>query len=204
MTWLILAILFAIVAKLAIAYLESSKGKGKVGEFVVGRLLMQLGPGHEVFNDLTFVIDGETTQIDHVVLSTRGVFVIETKNYQGKIFGKVQEAQWTQRLRRQSFRFQNPLRQNFRHRKFLAERCGVKEEAIMPLVVFTGNADFPKGMPEGVYYPRAMVKTIRERQDAKLNNAQVHTIRRTLEELGTTTREKTALHLESLKERHNR
>lgn len=202
MTWLILAILFALAAKFAIAYLESSKGKGKVGEFVVGRLLKQLGPGYEIFNDLTFVIDGETTQIDHVVLSTRGVFVIETKNYQGKVFGKAQEAQWTQRLGRRSFRFQNPLRQNFRHRQFLAEKCGVKEEAIVTLVVFTANADFPKGMPEGVYYPRALVKAIREQQDAKLNNAQVHTIRRTLEEFGTTTREKTALHLESLKERH--
>lgn len=202
MTWLILAALAALGVKLAITWLESSKGKGKLGEFVVGTFLKQLGPGHDVLNDLTFVIDGESTQIDHVVLSTRGVFVIETKNYQGKIFGKSHESQWTQRLGRQSFKFQNPLRQNYRHRKFLAEKCGVKEEAIVTLVVFTGNADFPKGMPEGVFYPKAVVKAIRETTDAKLNNAQVHTIKRTLEELGATTRDKTAIHLGNLKARH--
>ena len=202
MTWLIFLVVFALAAKFFITWLESAQGKGKLGEFVVGTRLKELGPGHDILNDLTFVIDGESTQIDHVVLSTRGVFVIETKNYQGKIFGKTHEPQWTQRLGRKSFKFQNPLRQNHRHRKFLAEKCGVKEEAIVPLVVFTGNADFPKGMPEGVHYPKALVKAIRETTDAKLNNAQVHTIRRTLEELGTTTRDKTAIHLENLKARH--
>lgn len=202
MTWLILLAVLAVAAKLGISWLGSSKGKGKLGEFVVGSRLKELGPGHDILNDLTFVIDGESTQIDHVVLSTRGVFVIETKNYQGKIFGKAHEPQWTQRLGRQSFKFQNPLRQNYRHRKFLAEKCGVKEEAIVPLVVFTGNADFPKGMPEGVFYPMALVKAIRETTDAKLNNAQVHTIKRTLEELGATTRDKTAIHLGNLKARH--
>lgn len=202
MTWLVLFAVLAIAAKLGITWLESSKGKGKLGEFVVGTFLKELGPGHDILNDLTFVIDGESTQIDHVVLSTRGVFVIETKNYQGKILGRAHEPQWTQRLGRQSFKFQNPLRQNYRHRKFLAEKCGVKEDAIVPLVVFTGNADFPKGMPEGVFYPKALVKAIRETTDAKLNNAQVHTIKRTLVELGATTRDKTAIHLGNLKARH--
>lgn len=202
MIWFILPAVVALGLMLAVSWLGSSKGKGKLGEFVVSSRLKELGPGHDILNDLTFVIDGESTQIDHVVLSTRGVFVIETKNYQGKIFGKAHEPQWTQRLGRQSFKFQNPLRQNYRHRKFLAEKCGVKEEAIVPLVVFTGNADFPKGMPEGVFYPKALVKAIRETTDAKLNNAQVHTIKRTLEELGATTRDKTAIHLGNLKARH--
>lgn len=202
MTWLILFAVLAVAAKFGISWLESSKGKGKLGEFVVGSRLKELGPGHDILNDLTFVIDGDSTQIDHVVLSTRGVFVIETKNYQGKILGKAHEPQWTQRLGRQSFKFQNPLRQNYRHRKFLAEKCGVKEEAIVSLVVFTGNADFPKGMPEGVFYPKALLKAIRETTDAKLNNAQVHTIKRTLEELGATTRDKTTIHLGNLKARH--
>lgn len=39
-----------------------------------------------------------TTQIDHILISPYGVFIIETKNYTGWIFGNARQKQWTQKI----------------------------------------------------------------------------------------------------------
>lgn len=203
MKFLIVAVLFAIAAKAAQVWISSRKGKGKLGEFVVSRFLGQLGPGWDVLHDLTFVMDdGETTQIDHVVLSCKGIFVIETKNFEGSIYGRVEDAKWTQVLGRNKFSFQNPIRQNFRHTRFLSERLGVNEAVLKPMVVFMGTAKFPKERPEGVYFPNQLVAAIKSQTENCLNNAQMGALRSKLERLGATTSEKTTAHLHSLQERH--
>src|ERR1700740_2842143 len=62
-----------------------------------------------------------TTQIDHVLVSVYGLFVIETKNMDGWIFGSAEQEMWTQQFFRKTFKFQNPLRQNYRHTQSLSE-----------------------------------------------------------------------------------
>lgn len=200
--YLLPLLLLALALKALSAWLRSRKGKGQVGEWMVGSLLKGLGPGFEVLNDLTFVVDGDSTQIDHVVISTRGVFLIETKNFSGRIFGKTTDSHWTQMVGRTKRQFQNPLRQNHKHVRFLSEHLDVKDSAIRPMVVFLAGAEFPKGKPEGVYWPRDLVKVIASTTDARLNNAQVFTIRRRLETLGATTTAKTQQHLDQLAKRH--
>ena len=51
--------------------------------------------GYYLFNDLTLETPDETTQIDHVIISRFGIFVIETKNFTGWIFGSENQKQWT-------------------------------------------------------------------------------------------------------------
>lgn len=67
--------------------------------------------------DLTLPTSHGTTQVDHIVLSRFGVFVIETKNMSGWIFGGKDQARWTQVMRRKKSQFQNPIRQNYRKRR---------------------------------------------------------------------------------------
>lgn len=198
----VLFIGFLVAVLLLVKYFKSSKGKGKAGEWLVAQVLKQLGPGYEVLNNLTFVVEGDSTQIDHVVISTKGVFTIETKNYQGSIFGQASDAKWTQKLGGRSFQFQNPIRQNYKHVKFLAEQFAVKETAIIPMITFLGQAKFPKGKPEGVYSPLELAKAIKAKDASVLNNAQTFAIRRKLETMGATTGEKTETHLQNLAQRH--
>ncbi len=77
-------------------------GKGLLGEWFVGLLLKFGLPKNEYFllNDVTLPAEGGSTQIDHVVVSQFGVFVIETKNMKGWIFGSEDQAMWTQSLYR--------------------------------------------------------------------------------------------------------
>lgn len=182
-------------------WLSTAKGKGKTGEFIVGSVLRRLGPEWIIMNDLTFVMDGESTQIDHIALSRKGVFVIETKNYSGLIFGRAGEAKWTQALGRRKSSFQNPLRQNYRHLCYLADHLQLKESFLIPLVVFLGGAQFPKGRPEGVCFPNEVLDEIKAYHGDRLNNAQIDSIRLRLERLGATTRDKTNQHLDLLARR---
>lgn len=65
---------------------------------------------------------GLTTQIDHIIVSKFGIFVIETKNYQGWIFGAENQEQWTQVFQNgKKFQFYNPIRQNYGHIKTLSQ-----------------------------------------------------------------------------------
>lgn len=81
--------------------------KGKMGEFAVAvHVKLYLKDHYILLNDLTLP-DGEgaTTQIDHLLLSPFGVFVIETKNYKGWIFGSERQKQWTQKIYKKVLNF---------------------------------------------------------------------------------------------------
>ena len=73
-----------------------------------------------IFNNLTLKTEDGSTQIDHVIVSLYGIFVIETKDCTGWIFGDEKGKVWTQLLPgNNKYTFQNPYRQNFKHIKTL-------------------------------------------------------------------------------------
>lgn len=75
--------------------------------------------------------------------------VIETKNMSGNIFGSPKSTTWTQYLGKNKSSFQNPIRQNFKHRKAIEAILG-SSVPLKELVCFVGSAKFPKGVPDGV------------------------------------------------------
>jgi len=106
---------------------------------------------HSLNNVTIIATDGSTTQIDHVIVSRHGIFVIEAKNINGWIFGNEKDAQWTQSLPGgRKFRFQNPLRQNYRHTKVLSEFLGIDHGLFHSIVMFWGESTFKTSMPENV------------------------------------------------------
>ena len=108
---------------------------------------------YHVLNDVYLPIDdGSTTQIDHVVVSPFGVFVIETKTYKGWIFGNPRDAQWTQVLHRRKSRFQNPLRQNYLHLQRLVRLMGLRTDVVHSVVAFSGEATFKTKLPPEVMH----------------------------------------------------
>jgi restriction system protein len=91
--------------------------KGKTGEGLVN-LAAKLRLDRTVYHlikDVTIPTKRGTTQVDHIIVSKFGLFVIETKNYKGWIFADAKSAKWTQVHFKQKHQFQNPLRQNYAH-----------------------------------------------------------------------------------------
>lgn len=126
--------------------------KGWLGETTVraGLWFWLDGKVYRRFHNLVIPSQGRTTQIDHVIVSPCGIFVIETKNMKGWIFGDEQSRQWTQIVFRRKTRFQNPLHQNFGHVKALAEFLNFPDFAFHSLVFFIGDSTFKTPMPPNV------------------------------------------------------
>lgn len=102
-------IIFAFVALLVLAILFP---KGKRGEMSVAAILKSLPKNdYLVINDLMLRLGNWTSQIDHVVVSKFGVFVIETKNYQGWISGGENSDKWVQNIFGHKYELYNPIQQ---------------------------------------------------------------------------------------------
>ena len=142
------------------------------GEALVSRELQSNfnGPDYHLLNHITLKLKNGTTQIDHILVSRFGVFVIETKDYNGWIFADAKQATWTQVLYRQKFKFQNPIFQNMRHVEAVKDTLDfLPSSCIQPLVVFTGSAKFKTVMPPGVFTPSELVKYLRNHTDEAIS-----------------------------------
>lgn len=129
---------------------------------------------YRVLSDLTLPVDGGTTQIDHVIVSRFGVFVIETKNMAGWIFGSANQRTWTQVLKRHKRRFQNPVMQNNLHVKAVQKLLGVDQHLLHNLVVFVGAAEPKTRMPSNVAWGmRSFGRKIAIRNEVVLSENQV-------------------------------
>lgn len=119
--------------------------KGRIGEWRV-RLILKTLPKekYKAINDIIInTKSGNTTQIDHVVVSCYGVFVIETKNYKGWMLGSENSQYWTQNIYGKKYKLYNPLLQNQAHARAIGnilEEQNKGEKHIIPIVVFMGGA----------------------------------------------------------------
>ena len=150
--------------------LNSTKIKGAFGEFKIDICLKFLSSDYEVLNDVLIKCsNGNTTQIDHIILSEFGIFVVETKNYKGWIFGKETAENWTQIIYKERNSFRNPVKQNWAHvyalKNILADFPAVK---YYPIVVFAGRAtlkNVESSVP--VIYSGMLRRTIKKYSVAK-------------------------------------
>ncbi|MDP5213387.1 nuclease-related domain-containing protein [Pseudoalteromonas tunicata] len=128
--------------------------RGWIGERRVNAQLAQLcqtGDYTLYKNLLLEVENGQLTEIDHLVVSAFGVFVIESKNYSGWIFGSEKQAKWTQQIYRKKTSFMNPLRQNYKHCLAVHRLLGVLS-GVESVVVFNDSAEFKTTMPSNVVH----------------------------------------------------
>jgi hypothetical protein len=142
-----------------------------------------------------------TAQIDHVLVSVYGIFVIETKNIKGCIFGAEGSDKWTQVIFGKKNHFQNPVKQNFRHTKCLSEHLKLDHELFKPVVFLIGDCEFKTDMPSNVLN-RGLIPYIKEFRQACLSSQQVEEIEASLISLKQDKTLNRSAHLDSLRDRH--
>lgn len=190
---------------------------GNIGELRTALYLHKLSADtYTVFNDVIVAdSEGRTAQIDHIVVSRYGIFVVETKCYKGWIFGNEKSRTWTQSLwtgRRwyatsEKHKFQNPIRQNWRHIYVLAERLRLPRKVFFNVVVFSGDAEFKTEMPYCVMREYDVAGYIESHStpilsDAAVNNAYDSICRFALHS-ESAHEEAKAHHVQMLNEYHN-
>lgn len=121
---------------------EKNVQYGLRGEIEVTRKLAEsLDNSHYIFNDLLVKMGRRSAQIDHLVVSPKGIFAIETKNWRGHIEGREDDDRWSQTKEpgKPPIRLFNPIKQTKRHVEFLRgalDREGIDWPGIISMVVF--------------------------------------------------------------------
>lgn len=202
--WIFLLVIPLLFLK---AFLQNPKVKGRIGEravrSVIGKDLDE--ETYIEFHDLIIPSRSGTTQIDHIYVSVFGIFVIETKNYTGWIFGSEKQSKWTQVVYKQKHYFQNPLHQNYAHIKALSELLQLPEEKFHSMVVFLGDCELKTQMPPNVCRIRQAASYIRRFQTTLLLPQEIEAAIAVLSSNEyQADGEKLRVHTERLQERHQR
>lgn len=167
-----------------VAIVKSPWFKGLMGEFIVNlsaRWLLDKNQYHLIKN-VTLPAEDETTQIDHIIISVFGVFVVETKNLKGWIFGGQNQRIWTQKIYKHSNKFQNPLHQNYKHVKTLESLLGLNEQQVHSVIVFVGDSTFKTEIPENLTYGAGYARYIKSKTTPVLTESQVVEITKKIEQ----------------------
>lgn len=131
------------------SYFRLQCDKGRLGEY---RTYMNLRKYEQegakfLFNVYIPKEDGQTTEIDVLMITAKGIFVFESKNYSGWIFGSENQKNWYQTLPvgkgRKSLKenFLNPIMQNRLHIKSLKSFLD-KDIPMHSVVVFSDRCTF--------------------------------------------------------------
>jgi restriction system protein len=171
--------MLACIPILAVLYfLKSPWFKGFAGEMLVhisAKIHLNKDKYHVLRNVTLPTADG-TTQIDHVIVSEYGVFVIETKNMKGWIFGGARQKTWTQKIFKYTNKFQNPLHQNYKHVKTLKSLLELNDQQIFSVVVFVGSSTFKTEMPDNVINGPGLIKFIKSKNQHVLFDSDIKMI----------------------------
>ncbi len=175
LTQIFSAVWYLIPIAIIAAILKTPWFKGVFGEFIVNlsaKLFLDKQKYHLIKN-VTIPTEDGTTQIDHIIVSQYGVFVVETKNMKGWIFGSAHHKTWTQKIYKHSSKFQNPLHQNYKHVKTLESFLELDDQQIHSVIVFVGKSIFKTEMPENVTYGRDYIRFIKSKTQPVLTDNQV-------------------------------
>lgn len=166
---MISAIILAVIVLIISIWLRRSKGR--IGEHRVAHILGRLPKDrYQVINDLLLrTSSGSTTQIDHVVISQYGIFVIETKFYKGWIYGGENSEFWTQNIYGNKYTLRNPILQNAGHVRALRQLLkDYGDIPFIPIVAFSRQATLGVSSGTPVIYWNQIRKVIGQFKEKRI------------------------------------
>ncbi|MGV7963817.1 nuclease-related domain-containing protein [Photorhabdus tasmaniensis] len=101
-----------------------------------------------LLSDLTLPVNTRgSTQIDHVLIASHGLYVIEQKNYAGKLYGTLEDSHWRKWSSSRTLRLQNPFRQNYGHIKAIQTALSASDLDCINVVIINGPCKFDGEKP---------------------------------------------------------
>ena len=142
------------------SFLQIINNQGARGEYRTSQILETATFENKLlFNCYIPNRSGDKTELDIIMISTKGIYVVENKNYSGWIFGDEQSKNWCETLKGKKFFFYNPVKQNKSHIKNLEKILNIGEDKYISLITFNKNAILKKVKTES---PKLYVKKYEE------------------------------------------
>lgn len=196
----VIAIFAAIIYRNRVTQAER---KGAIGEQMVANILKKLDPKkYKVINDVLLQNGNYTSQIDHVVVSDYGIFVIEMKNYSGWIYGDEKSQNWTQVFYKRKEKFLNPIIQNNGHVKALEKLLGdIGKLSFIPIVVFSTKATLKVNVQSIVVDTANLLKTIYQYKEPIYSDSIKEKIHLKILEANKNDRKTKQIHIKNIQEK---
>ncbi len=196
---------FGIIIFSVIAFFRTPRGKGILGEWSVRFWMRGLRKKYKIIHNLTFTVDEKSVQVDHIVIGKNGVFVIETKNYVGRIYGSEKNHHWTQVLAygKVKHKLFNPIKQNRGHiyalNKALPEHQDIPFQSI---IVFTLKSKLFVDATTPIVSPIRLKRTIkRTKAKRTLSENEIESIAERLQTLKQENNVSLRKHVKSIRRR---
>ena len=125
-----------------------------------------------ILNDIMIELNDNTYQIDHIVVSKYGIFVIETKQYNGYIYGDKYDKKWIRKCKRKDIYYTNPIRQNYGHVLAICELLNIEKEKVFNIVYIPSTAKIDVKHDGEVVLGGRLYNKIKSFQNIIINNSQ--------------------------------
>lgn len=192
-----------------------SEIKGEIGEENTvnefKRFFESISSEFKIIRNIYLKYDDEnTTEIDILIISEYGIYVIENKHYRGWIFGNFKQNEWTDSYPNGTkIRFYNPLKQNYTHIRTLKKYIDEKyHNMIYSYIVFSGECELKK-----VPYSNEFMKIIKSKdvfntlkeniKDKVLTSDEIELLYNKLNEFSNVSEDVKKKHIEQLQEYHS-
>lgn len=163
---------------------NQAKIKGIIGEKKLSSLLLFLDKDvYQTYNNLYIETSRGIYQIDHIVVSKYGIFVIETKSYKGTISGSYKSNKWTQNIWGNKYSMPNPIKQNKAHIYALKSILPCyAQSGCVSIIAFSSNASLYITTDENteVIYIREILSAIKSYRNILFSSEQVEEISNTI------------------------
>lgn len=127
--------------------------KGETGENFIERELYKLSANKKIIRNAYIPYKDGTAEIDIIMITECGIYVIESKNYSGWIFGSENQTYWTQSLNKNSkYKFYNPILQNKNHVNALSKYLNINTNYFKSYIVFSSNSELKKVPQDTAYF----------------------------------------------------
>lgn len=183
----------------------SNVEKGIIGERRIASILESLPNEYHIVNDILIEYGKKSSQIDHVIVSPYGIFVIETKNFVGVIYGNDIDREWTQRIGNHETSFYNPFMQNKNH-CYAILQCisNYYMNKLLPIVVFTSKSELNISTKQRIVHEDNLIELIRVFKEKKLTDNEIHDVLFKLENSNNTSYDAWIRHINRINNRKKR
>lgn len=201
--YIILGIIVFVAFVFLVSYRNAHRAEiiGAQGEAEVDNILFWLNKkDYIVLDDVMIPSRNNFTQIDQIVVSIYGIFVIETKNYQGWIYGSEYSEQWTSNIYGNKNSFYNPVKQNYGHIKSLSKLLELDEKNFISIVTFSDSAEIKGNYNSIVINFSDLRKVIKGYKDIKFTREEIQQITNTIKLKKCSDKETAKIHKQKIKE----
>ena len=159
---IIISVILFLIVIIKNLFSDTSTRIGRRGEEYINSIIQNKLPNkkYRLLYNVTLQVGNSTTQIDHIIISVRGVFVIETKTWTGWILGTPQKNEWKQIIYQNTYYHSNPIKQNNYHIKVLQKLLKIPFKHIHSIIVFSGDCELKSYRIDNVLYASELIDYI--------------------------------------------